>query len=105
MVRRCDGWDEYMVEDLLDPSFSGELMTGAVENDAPLREALADIIRAIGVKEFATSVGMSSANVLRALRPTHNPSCAVLDRMLEPFGLRLGRTPRGRRGGRLRRRS
>jgi DNA-binding phage protein len=95
MVRRCHDWDEDMLEDLLDPKFSGELMMGAVKSGAPLREALADIVRGIGVKEFAASIGMSSANVLRALRPTHNPSCATLDRMLEPFGLRLGFALRG----------
>lgn len=96
MVRRCHDWDENMLEDLLDPKFSREMMMGAVENGVPLREALADIIRGIGVKEFAASIGVSSANVLRALRPTHNPSCGTLDRMLEPFGLRLGLAPRGR---------
>ena len=47
------------------------------------------------MKEFAASIGMSSANVVRALRPTHNPSCGTLDRMLEPFGLRLGLARRG----------
>jgi len=90
MVRRCYGWDEYMLEDLLDPKFSQELMMGAVKNGVPLREALLDIIQGIGVTEFAASIGMSNANVLRALRPTHNPSCETLDRMLVPFGLRLG---------------
>ena len=94
MVRRCDGWDENMLEDLLDPSFTQELMMGAVENGTPLRDALADIIRGIGVKEFSASVGMSSGNVLRALRPGHNPSLETLDRLLEPFGLRLGLSSR-----------
>lgn len=79
-----------MEEDLWDPSFTRELMLGSVEDGVPLREALGDIIRGMGVKEFAASIGMSSANVVRALRATHNPSLATMDRILEPFGLRLG---------------
>ena len=79
-----------MQEDMGDPEFTRELLTGAVDNGVPLREALGDIIRGIGLKEFSASIGMSSGNVLRALRPGHDPRLGTLDRMLEPFGLRLG---------------
>lgn len=36
--------------------------------------ALAKVIRAMGVKEFAAKVGMASPNLLRALNPRHNPT-------------------------------
>jgi hypothetical protein len=43
----------------------------------------------VGVKEFAANVGMASPNLLRALNPRHNPTQGTLNRLLDPFGLRL----------------
>jgi DNA-binding phage protein len=48
------------------------------------------VIRARGVKEFAEKVGMPSPNVLRAIHPKHNPTQETLERLLKPFGLRIG---------------
>jgi DNA-binding phage protein len=42
------------------------------------------------VKEFAEKVGMPSPNVLRAIHPKHNPTQETLERLLKPFGLRIG---------------
>ena len=97
MVRRAKDWDEHMLEDLNDPAFASELMLAGVENGMTLRQALGDIIRGIGVKEFASKVGMPGPHVVRAVDPTHNPTEETLERLLRPFGLRLGLTPIQRR--------
>jgi len=65
-------------------------LTASVEEGVPLKLALAKVIRATGVKEFAETVGMPSPNVLRAINPKHNPTQETLERLLKPFGLCIG---------------
>jgi DNA-binding phage protein len=81
-----------LAEDLRDPEFARGFLTAAVEDGVPLKVALAKVIRATGVKEFAESVGMPSPNVLRAIHPKHNPTQETLERLLKPFKLRIGLT-------------
>jgi DNA-binding phage protein len=90
MARRSKDWNEGLAEDLQDPSFAREFLTAAVEDGVPLKTALAKVIRATGVKEFAEVVGIPSPNVLRAIHPKHNPTQETLERLLKPFGLRIG---------------
>jgi DNA-binding phage protein len=90
MARRSKDWDEGLAEDLQDPGFAREFLTAAVEDGVPLKTALAKVIRATGVKEFAEAVGIPSPNVLRAIHPKHNPTQETLERLLKPFGLRIG---------------
>lgn len=47
----------------------------------------------MGVKEFAAKVRMASPNLLRALNPRHNPTQGTLNRLLEPFRLKLSLAP------------
>ena len=75
---------------LQDPAFAREFLAAAVEDGVPLQQALGKVIRATGVKEFAATVDMPSSNVLRAIHPRHNPTQETLDRLLKPFGLRIG---------------
>ena len=62
-----------------------------------LQLALGKVIRAMGVKEFATKVRMASPNVLRAINPRHNPTQDTLNRLLKPFKLRLSLAPLARK--------
>lgn len=73
-----------------DPSAVREHLLAAVEGGAPLKAALGELIRTMGVKEFAERVGMPSPNVLRAIDAKHNPTQDTLERLLRPFGLRVG---------------
>ena len=100
MARRSKDWNEGLAEDLQDPAFAREFLAAAVEDGVPLQQALGKVIRATGVKEFAATVGMSSSNVLRAIHPRHNPTQETLDRLLKPFGLRIGLAEIKRRRGR-----
>jgi DNA-binding phage protein len=93
MARRSVEWDADMAEELKDVGFARDMLVSAVDEGAPLKEALADLIRAMGVKEFSDSVGIPSPNVLRAIHPEHNPTQETLERLLKPFGLRIGLAP------------
>ncbi len=90
MARRSQDWNQGLAADLQDPEFARQFLTAAVDEGVPLKLALAKVIRATGVKEFAHAVGMPSPNVLRAIDPKHNPTQETLERLLKPFGLRIG---------------
>jgi DNA-binding phage protein len=100
MARRSRDWNEGLARDLRDPEFAREFLMGAVEEGIPLQQALAKVIRAMGVAEFADKVGMASPNVQRAINPRHNPTQATLSRLLKPFHLRLSLAPIPKRPGR-----
>ena len=61
----------------------------SIDEGVAIQVALARVVRAMGVKEFAAKVRMASPNVLRALNPRHNPTQATINRLLRPFRLRL----------------
>ncbi len=90
MARRSRDWNEGLAEDLKDKAFAREFLTAAVEDGVPLQQALAKVVRATGVKEFAARIDMPSSNLLRAIHPNHNPTQETLERLLKPFGLRIG---------------
>jgi DNA-binding phage protein len=105
MVRRSVAYEVGLAERLQDPEHArGLLITAMEEEGLPLQFVLGTMIRAIGVKEFAARAGMAAPNVLRAINQRHNPTQETLDRLLKPFGLRLGLAPivpvktKGRRG-------
>lgn len=100
MARRSRDWNEGLAEDLKNPKFAREFLAAAVEDGIPLQEALGRVIRATGVKEFSTRVDMPSSNLLRAIHPKHNPTQETLERLLKPFGLRIGLAPITRRSKR-----
>jgi len=100
MARRSKDWNEGLAEDLKDPAFAREFLAAAVEDGIPLQQALGKVIRATGVKEFADRVDMPSSNLLRAIHPRHNPTQETLEKLLKPFGLRIGLAPIVRRGRR-----
>jgi probable addiction module antidote protein len=89
MARRTKDWNEGLAKDLENPEFAREFLLSAVEEGISLQQALGKVIRAMGVKEFAARIGMESPNLLRAINPRHNPTQATIDRLLNPFGLKL----------------
>ena len=89
MARRSKDWNAGLAADLTSKEFAREFLLASVEDGVSIQAALAKVIRAMGVKEFATVVDMSSPNVLRAIDPRHNPTQATLNRLLTPFALRL----------------
>lgn len=90
---RSRDWNEGLAEDLQDRIFAREFLLAAVEDDIPIQEALGKVIRAYGLKEFAEEIGMPSSNLSRALNPDSNVTQQTLNRLLNPFGLRLSIAP------------
>ena len=93
MPRRSKDWNAGLAADLQEPEFARAFLLAAIDDGVPVQRALGKVIRAMGVKEFAAKVGMASPNVLRAIHPRHNPTQATLDRLLQPFDLRLSVAP------------
>jgi DNA-binding phage protein len=91
MVRRSEDYSVGLAERLQDKNYARDLLIVAMEEEGlPLQQVLGTMIRAIGVKEFAKKAGMAPPNVLRAINLRHNPTQETLDRLLKPFGLRIG---------------
>ena len=93
MARRSKDWNEGLARDLQDSEFAREFLMAAIDEGIPLQLALGKVIRAMGVKEFASIVKMASSNVLRAINPRHNPTQETLNRLLKPFSLKLSLAP------------
>jgi len=93
MARRTKDWNEGLANDLRNPAFAREFLLAAAEEGISLQHALGKVIRAMGVKEFAEKVCMESPNLLRAINPRHNPTQATINRLLNPFGLKLSLAP------------
>lgn len=100
MAKRSADWNEGLAEDLRDADFAKEFLLAAVAEGVPVQQALAKVIRAMGVKEYAVLAGMASSNVLRSIRPSHNPTQNTLNRLLKPLGLKLSVAPIGPEGDR-----
>ena len=86
MARRTRDWNVGLAQDLRDPAFRREFLLASIGEGVDLQIALAKVIRAMGVKEFANKVRMTTPNVLRAINPRHNPTQDALNRLLRLFG-------------------
>jgi len=93
MARRTKDWNEGLAKDLRNPQFAREFLLASIDEGISLQHALGKVIRAMGIKEFAEKIGMESPNLLRAINPHHNPTQATINRLLNPFGLKLSLTP------------
>ena len=100
MARRSRDWNVGLAKDLREREFAREFLLAAIDEGVPLQIALAKVVRAMGVKEFAVKVHMASPNLLRALNPRHNPTQDTLNRLLKPFRLKLSLAPIERPKGR-----
>lgn len=97
MPNRSRDWNEGLARDLRKPDFAREFVLGLLDEGFTLQEALAKIIHAYGVKEFASKAKMPSPNLLRSIDGRHNPTQKTLEQILRPFGLRLAVAPIVRR--------
>src|SRR6266568_2617531 len=93
MARRSRDWNVGLAEDLRNQEFARQFLLAAIDEGVPLQLALAKVVRAMGVKEFAAKVRMASPNLLRTLNPRHNPTQETLNRLLKPFKLKLSLAP------------
>jgi DNA-binding phage protein len=99
MTRRSAHWNEGLARDLRDKHFASEFIQGCLEEGLSLQEALAKVIRAYGMKEFAAKAKLPSSNILRAINVKHNPKVETLNALLKPFALCISVAPRRARKG------
>ncbi len=97
MTKRSRDWNEGLAQDLRQPEFAREFVLALLDEGFALQAALAKVIRAYGVKEFAGKAKMPSPNVLRSIDGRHNPTQKTLEQLLKPLGLRLTVAPAVRR--------
>jgi DNA-binding phage protein len=93
MARRSEDWNIDLAKRLRNPKFARAFLLAAIDEGLTIQESLGKVIRAIGVTEFATRVGMPRPNVQRAIRPQYNPTQETVNRLLAPFRLRLTLAP------------
>ncbi len=93
MARRSEDWNIDLTKRLRNPKFARAFLLAAIDEGLTIQEALGKTIRAIGITEFATQIGMPRSNVQRAIRPHYNPTQETLNRLLAPFRLRLSLAP------------
>jgi DNA-binding phage protein len=74
MVRRTRDWNKGLAKDLTNPALARKFLFAAIDEGIPVQLALGKVIRAMGVKESAESIGMQSPNLLRTINPRHNPT-------------------------------
>ncbi len=60
MARRSKNWEVGLADDLRDPAFAREFLMASIDEGVAIQVALARVVRAMGVKEFAAKVRMAS---------------------------------------------
>lgn len=93
MARRSEDWNIDLAERLRNRAFARAFILAAIDEGFTVQQALAKVIRSIGITEFAIQVCMARPNVQRAIHPRHNPTQETLNRLLAPFRLRLSVAP------------
>lgn len=97
MARRTADWNEGLAKDLKNPEFAREFILATLDRGLSIQEVLGKVIRTYGIKEFAKKIKMPSSNIIRAIDTKHNPTFETLNKLLKPFGLKVGITPITRR--------
>ena len=93
MTRRSRDWNESLAHDLRNAEFAREFVLGLLDEGFTLQAALAKVIRAYGLKEFAGKAKIPGPNLLRSIDGRHNPTQKTLEHLLRPLGLRLTVAP------------
>ena len=73
MARRSENWNTDLAKWLRKRAFARAFLLAAINEDLTVQQALAKVIRAIGITEFAAQVGMPRPNVQRAIHPACRP--------------------------------
>ena len=87
MPKRSKDWNEVLARKLQEPKFARKYIEAALAEGLPIQTALAQVIRAMGVVEYARKVKMAPPNLQRILRSKANPTFDTLQRLLAPLGL------------------
>lgn len=94
MPTRSRDWNETMSKKLHNHHYAHKFILALIDEGDDLQTALGRTIRLYGVKEFAAFLKMDEPAIQRAINPEHNPTKQTLEKLLEPFGLRLSAKPK-----------
>jgi DNA-binding phage protein len=92
-ARRSEDWNIDLAKPLRNRAFACAFLLAAIDEGLTVQQALAKVIRAIGITEFAAQVGIPRPHVQCAIHARHNPSQETLNRLLAPFRLQLSLPP------------
>jgi probable addiction module antidote protein len=76
-----------MMEVLSDPVSAQAFIQGCMEEGVPLQTALRHVIKAQGFEKVAKRARIARPNVIRAVKPTANPTFDTMERLLHGVGL------------------
>jgi len=82
--------DNSLMESLRDPMVAHSYIQGCLEEGVPLQIALRDVIRAQGFEKVAKRARIARPNVIRAVKPTANPTFDTMERLLHGHATVLG---------------
>ena len=88
---------DQLYEELRDPSYAATYLSEALTegDETVLKVALADVIRARGVKAVAKLAGINRVTVYKTLRADTETSFTVMSALLKACGVRLDIKPEG----------
>ena len=93
-MRRSKDFDEYLYEQLQNAEFAKNYFISSMEEldgepGLDLFDALKNIIRKMGSKEYADLVEMDQSNISRILSQDDIPKLETLNRLVAPFKLKI----------------
>lgn len=92
MARRSGNWKEYVASRLKDPKMAREYLLAGLEMGEELEAALADLIRAYGVKEFVHDYRVPRATVFRLMAGAQ-VKMEIYEKLLGRMGMKLTAAP------------
>jgi len=90
MRKRYKDWDETLQKELKNPKFAKKYIEASIKEGLPIQIAISQIVKAIGVVEYARKIGIHSQNIHRILHNRSNPTLNTMQMLLAPLGLTIG---------------
>lgn len=93
--------NEWLHEQLQDPTFAADYVTAAAEDEpAVYLAALRQVAEAHGMAKVAEAAGIPRESIYRALGPRGNPRLSTLTAILKAAGMKLSAMPHAKKGRR-----
>lgn len=90
MARRSKEWDKTLQKELKNAQFAKNYIDAIIKEGIPIQVALGQVVRAMGVTEYAKKMGIQSQNLHRLLNSESNPTLETLNLLLKPLNLAVG---------------
>lgn len=95
MPKRSAEWSDGFSSKLInDESYRRELFFAMIDEGLSWRQALKQIVKTIGLKEYSKLSGFQSPNLLSQLSDDKDIRLSTLEKMIKPLGIELNFLPR-----------